>query len=478
MRIRTRIAFLFSVITASILLVFATTIYLIAAHNREVTFYQLLEKEAWTKANIFLNTQVSASHLQAIYKNNKALLNEVEVAIYNPAFTLLYHDDYAIDRVQETPEMLRQIRESQQLLFYEGDYQVVGISHTFQGKEYLITAAAYDEFGYLKLKALFQALLTGIILSLLVIFLAGQYFSTKVFAPISAFSNRAQSISASNLNLRLPVEDVSEKKDELTVMALTFNAMLDRLASSFEAQKNVVSTISHELRTPLAALSVELEMAQQQARDASKDQQIIENALSDTTKLKRLINSLLDLAQLNYDRSTFQFEEVRVDEVLIDAQQQLAQHFPAYRIQLAFAAAYDASEDTPASGDEAIETIVIGNAHLLEIAFLNLMENACKFSPGNPCKVWIAATESEIKIRFEDQGIGIPEAELSRIFDPFFRGENAFKAEGNGIGLHLTQKIVILHQGSLKVKSIQGAGTTVHIHIPRILPHIMPQPIF
>src|SRR5690606_26698951 len=104
MKTRTRLTILFTLITATILLAFAAIIYYTAKENREKEFYTLLKKEDITKANLFLNASVEKQPLQDIYHNNRKVLKEVEVAIYDTGFALLYHDAVDIDFVKETKQ--------------------------------------------------------------------------------------------------------------------------------------------------------------------------------------------------------------------------------------------------------------------------------------------------------------------------------------------------------------------------------------
>src|SRR5690554_2161584 len=108
-KIRTRLTILFTLITATILLVFAFVTYYSAKGNREKEFYVVLKKEAITTANLFFDAKVEAATLQDIYQSNRKVLNEVEVAIYKRDFHLLYHDAIDIDLVKETPEMIEEI---------------------------------------------------------------------------------------------------------------------------------------------------------------------------------------------------------------------------------------------------------------------------------------------------------------------------------------------------------------------------------
>jgi signal transduction histidine kinase len=455
MKIRTRLTILFTLITATILLAFASVIYISAKENREKEFYSLLKKEALTKANLFFNAKVAPQTLQDIYRNNRQILNEVEVAIYDIDFNLLYHDAVDIDFVKETSEMLNDIYQKGEIKFYQGAWQVVGIRYAFQNKNYIITAAAYDQYGYSKLNSLLKNIFIVFIVSILFIYVAGLYFSKKALDPIKEITNKAKIISATNLDLRLKSNG---SKDELAELTNTFNEMLNRLENSFDAQKNFVSNISHELRTPLAAIITELELSANKEKNAEEYKTAINNALNDAKKLARLSNSLLDLAKASYDRSEITFKPIRIDEILLDARQQVQKANPEYKIDIHF--------ENDFENDNQIS--VNGNEYLLKVAFANLMENGCKFSSEHQCIVSVLFNEEIIKLKFTDKGIGIPEDDLQNIFTPFYRGENKKFSEGTGIGLSLTQKIIQLHKGSISVQSIQAKGTTFTIELPHI----------
>jgi two-component system sensor histidine kinase ArlS len=218
-----------------------------------------------------------------------------------------------------------------------------------------------------------------------------------------------------------------------------------------------VSNISHELRTPLAAIIAELEVSDIRERTIGEHKQVNQLVLSEARKVSRLSNDLLDLAKASYDQSGITFKEIRLDEVLLDATQGVLKLNPGYRIELLFEKETEENEGISINGNE----------YLLKVAFANLIENACKFSGNNQCSVTISFDGKGPVLRFADTGIGIAPEDLSRIFTPFFRGENRKYADGNGIGLSLTAKIIHLHDGTISVDSTVNRGTTFTIRIPQ-----------
>jgi signal transduction histidine kinase len=452
MKIRLKLTLLFSGLFAILLLAFSLAIYFYNANQREEAYFKRLRQLAITKTNLLLGAHVQPSVLQLIYENSLNTLPQEEVAIYDTSFYLLYHDAMNIDRVKESRGMIDSIMTRKEIHFYVDDLQAIGFVYNFDKKMYVITAAAKDDEGLAKLKTLRIVLAVGFAMAILLTLLAGILFSRKALAPVAEMVGEVEAITASHLDLRI---DSGNGKDEIAELAQTFNRMLNRLESSFNAQKEFVSNISHELRTPLAVIIAELEVSAINARTTDEYREMNELVLLEARKLSRLSNDLLDLAKASYDHSGITFKELRLDEVLLDATQGVLRSNPGYRVELLFEKEMEDSEGIS----------IKGNEYLLKVAFSNLIENACKFSGNRVCSVAISFREKDPILRFSDMGIGISTHDLSRIFTPFYRGENKKYADGNGIGLSLTARIIQLHNGTISVDSVIDKGTTFTIHL-------------
>lgn len=455
MKIREKLSILFTLLAGTILMIFAVLIYYSASQNREIEFYNRLRNEAITKANLFFTAKVNTQTLQTIYKNNRETINEVEVAIYDTTFHLHYHDALEIDIVKETPQMIAKIQKQQILSFYQKEWQVVGVLFPFEQKKYIIFATAYDQYGYRKMQNLRDTILLIFFCSIVIIYITGRFFSAKVLSPVTEIVNKVRSISALNLDLRL---NHSVGKDELSELSNTFNQMLDRLENSFNAQQQFVSNISHELRTPLSSIISELDLSTHRERNVKEYQLVIQNTLKDAQKLARLSNSLLDFAKASYDPAEISFREIRLDEVLLDARQQVGRQNPSFQINILYETEFGDDNDVS----------VRGNEYLLKVAFANIFENGCKFSSNHSSAVTISVSNKKINLHFMDSGIGIEPEDLPNIFTPFFRGSNKQYADGHGIGLSLTKKIINLHHGAISVQSTPQKGSIFTLEIPHI----------
>ena len=447
MKIRLKLTLLFSALFATILLGFSLAIYFSNANGREEEYFKRLRQLAITKTNLLLDAKVQPAVLQLIYKNSLNSLPQEEVAVFDTGFNLLYHDAGDIDRVKETRGMIDSIVALKEIHFYVGDLQAIGFSYPYEGKTYVITAAAKDDDGLGRLAALRLALIVGFVIAILLTLLAGIFFAWNALRPVSGMVGKVGEITASHLDLRI---GEGNGKDEIAELAITFNRMLDRLENSFDAQAQFVSNISHELRTPLAAIIAELEISAIKERTTPEYREMIGLILQDARKLSRLSNDLLDLAKASYDQAQIAFKELRLDEVLLDARQGVLQANPRYRVPILF-------EREIREGDF---IAIKGNEYLLKVAFANLLENGCKFSADHQCSVTIHFFENKTILQFSDTGIGIAAEDLTKIFTPFFRGGNKKYADGHGIGLSLTEKIISLHQGSISVDSKVNEGTT------------------
>ncbi|PSL48245.1 signal transduction histidine kinase [Chitinophaga niastensis] len=455
MKIRNRLTLLFTGVIAALLVLFALVVYFSFSHDREEEYYKNLRQQAITKANLLLDAKVTPAVLQLIYKNASGSRSQEEVAIYDTAFHLLYHDAVEIDKVKETKAMIRDITDHKEIEFHQAGLQVVGFLYSHNGNDYIITAAAEDEYGLARLKNLTWTLFITFFAAVIVGLLAAQFFSHQALKPVSAMVDKVEVITATNLDLRL---DEGNGKDEIAELAVTFNLMLDRLEQSFDAQKHFVSNISHELRTPLTAMMAELEITASRERPAAEYRASMYHAIADAQQLVKLSNSLLDLAKASYDPAEITFKEIRLDEVLMDARRDILQAHPDYTIKVVF----EEDEDD----DDVVS--VTGNEYLLKVAFTNLLENGCKFSSPPEVTVTVTWFKAYTILRFTDEGIGVSRDDLPHIFTPFYRGANHRFVDGNGIGLSLSQKIIRLHKGNISVVSRPGSGTVFTVELPHV----------
>jgi signal transduction histidine kinase len=455
MKIRTKLTLRYSLVTALVFTLFVVFVYLFSEQNREKEFFRTLRAEGVTKLNLAVEGEIDATILQSIYRNNREFINEVEVAVYDMNFNLLYHDAVDIDIVKETPEMLTQARISGLLQFHEGRYQAVAFIYTIGNEDFFVTAAAFDGHGFARQRTLAILLIALWLIGILIIIPSGYFLARAALSPVAKIINEVEHISDFNPDVRLIV---NSKQDELSILAETFNEMLNRLEKSYDSQKMFVSNISHELRTPLAAIIADIELTLRYEHTPQEYTKIMENVLSDARRMERLSKGLLDLARTGYNTAKIAKDEVRLDEALLNARDTVTKNHKNFKVELIF------NEEI----DDEKQITVFGNEYLLKTAFINLIENNCKFSANKTSTISISACGDNSVIRFSDNGIGMTENEIEKIFTPFYRGENKEQVQGYGIGMALVNRILLLHNGKIEIQSSKGKGTTFVVTLPHV----------
>lgn len=253
---------------------------------------------------------------------------------------------------------------------------------------------------------------------------AGQMIAGRGLQPLRKMTARAEGITASNLHDRLQVENPD---DELGQMARVFNHVLERLEQAFQQMKRFTADAAHELRTPLASIRAMSEVALERSQSHDQYRDALASVLEETARLNETINGLLLLARVEasqpgQEQTSFLVrdlldEVLGVLEVLIDEKQ--------IRVLQ--------------EGEAARTWTICADRALLRIALMNVLHNAVKYSPpGGLLRINWGSAESRLRVAFEDEGPGIAEDELHRVFDRFYTSSAAATASNSGAGLGLS----------------------------------------
>lgn len=457
MNIRLKLTLQFALVSAGILLVFSLIIFYLSEYHRQQEFYFRLEARSKTIARLLITVEeIDKQLLDIIEKNTVRSLFKEQVEVYDAQDQLVYaQKKTGRNRSIFPQQMLSETRENATFKSYLGKNECVGLYYQDpRFGDFVVLVTAEDRYGWAQIRDLKRVLWQGFVMGCMLVILIGLVFSKRVLAPINKMNEEIGLITAGNLNRRVPIEN---PKDELGVLANNFNQMLTRLEAAFDVQRQFVSSASHELRTPLMALTSQIQLILSKTRSPEEYQSVLLSLNEDTQKLIALSNGLLILAQSSLEKQRQLFRPVRVDEIVLNAQNDLVKIHPHYR----FSIEYNQLPEEEASLN------VNGNEMLLRTAFINLMENGCKFSANHSVRVLISFSVQEVVLAFADDGIGIPLAEQEHIFRPFYRASNAqHQTQGNGIGLALSRRIIELHDGSLRVHSKPKQGSIFEVHLP------------
>ena len=336
-----------------------------------------------------------------------------------------------------------------------------------KGSPYLIVVAQSRAPNERELQALRRIFLFAVPLALLFAGLSGYFLARKALAPVAAMSERAQRITAENLNEPLPV---ANPRDELGQLATAFNKLLARLKTSFDQQRQFMADASHELRTPLSVIHTTTEITLEQASNSTTgsatgsaigNEQEYREALASiqrqTRRLMRLVEDMFTLARADAGRRPLHRGAFYLDELIAELAD--VARVLATRKEITIAVANLA--ETPWRGDE----------DLLRQMLLNLFDNAIRHTPtGGRVAVSLTQSDDAFEITIADNGAGISLEAQPRIFERFYRADEsrtrATDSGGAGLGLSIARWIAEAHDGRLELRHSDASGSIFVVTLP------------
>lgn len=293
-------------------------------------------------------------------------------------------------------------------------------------------------------------LLVQIILSVLVIGVLGWWVARSIARPVAAIGAATRRMTTGDLAARVGAP-WSGRDDELGRLAADFDRMGARIEALIAHERGVLQDVSHELRSPLARLHLLLDLARRAPPDAA--QAHFARAEAEITRLDRIIGEALALSRMEADLPGMALERIDL-AALVQAR------ISAFQVEAD-------SRDIRIAFEATGTPVVSGSQSLIERAVDNLLSNALKFSAeGGPVQVTVSPLAAAAGIAIRDHGPGVPEDDLPNLFRPFFRGANAARAEGHGLGLAIVERIVRAHGGSVAAANAEGGGLQVRIRLP------------
>ena len=296
----------------------------------------------------------------------------------------------------------------------------------------------------------YRAVLVAALLAIVIALFVGFVFSRNLVDPLQRVTDAALRVKEGDLTARTFLSG----DDEISQLGETFDAMVESMQKERIHERRLTTDVAHELRTPLMAIQATVEGMLDGVLPA--DSQHLATIDSETRRLSRLVSALLELTKLESGSIPFEFTRLNLTRLiggLVDSQQAL---FDATGISLQFAADPD--------------VVVVADSDKLRQATVNLISNAVRYTDeGGHVLVEVRQLDGgEACISVSDDGIGINDADLKRVFSRFWRADEARDREsgGLGIGLAVTSEIVSRHKGRVDVSSEPGVGTTFYLYIP------------
>ncbi|MGL4790372.1 MAG: ATP-binding protein [Anaerotignaceae bacterium] len=279
-------------------------------------------------------------------------------------------------------------------------------------------------------------------------------FSQMITDPLENMAKVIQKMADGHLGKRVPVSRSSN--NEIAQVGFAVNNMAEKLEQVDISRQEFVSNVSHELKTPLSSIKV-LSEAILLNTDAPKEMyaEFFRDINSEVDRMTEIINDLLTLVRLDQKEIPINFKEEKVNDLVVNIIKRLTPLAGHKNIYLDF--------------EEESEVVAQIDATKLTLAISNLIENAIKYTDEDgSVKVTLDCDHQNAFITVTDTGVGMAEEELSKIFDRFYRIDKTRDREtgGTGLGLSITHATVLMHDGSIRVSSKEGEGTTFVLRIP------------
>jgi len=453
---KNRIAFLYLMSTALLVLFVYVVIYLIV--NQSV--YSHIDTDISVEVkDLLTEIQVNNGNVMLVdaqewkeKEHNTLNVNPIYIQILNSKRepidkspnlkneNLAYHIGKDNDFYNTT--LLRQNVRQTQYPFVE--------NNRIQG--YLIVAMSLEDANYV-LSNLTQVLLVTFPLVLLILFIITRLIAGRSIRPITRITNTTREITKENLNVRV---ELPQNKDEIYLLSTTINNLLDRIENAIIREKQFTSDASHALRTPLAVVKGTLEVLIRQPRDTEEYKEKIKYCINEIDRLNNLVDQLLLLARFENQKIVAKTETITLNEIIMESLERLSSKIAGNAITIDFT--FDK------------HFYVHSDAYLVSMIITNLLSNALKYSNhGGNVKIVLSENEKIVTCRIIDRGIGIPEADHQKIFEQFYRShaQEYPSVKGSGLGLSLVKRLCELLHTQLVIESREQEGTTVTLLFPK-----------
>ena len=273
---------------------------------------------------------------------------------------------------------------------------------------------------------------------------------SKIFvSPMMKLGDAMRKVAGGDFSVRL---DCTSKIRDVREVYGSFNTMVKELGNTETLQTDFVSNVSHEFKTPINAIEGYASLLQDSQLTDEQNNAYIDKIIFNTRRLSDLVGNILLLSKVNNQTISLKASTFRLDEQV--RQSILALESKWEKKEIEFDIDLDEIEYT-------------GYENLLSHVWLNLIDNAVKFSPQNgQIRIRLKQLAGSVTFSIWDNGLPIPEADIGRIFNKFYQGDNSHASEGNGLGLALVRKIVAAAHGTINVTSSEDAGTEFVVALP------------
>jgi signal transduction histidine kinase len=270
-----------------------------------------------------------------------------------------------------------------------------------------------------------------------------------IVKPIKAVTEATKKVAQGNFDMRLEVKG----EDELAVLARNFNLMTQALSSNDYIHRDFVSNVSHEFKTPIASIKGFGKLLKDPDLSEIKRQEYVDIIVEESERLGQLSANVLKLSELENGVAGLKKEPFSLDEAIRRVVLLLQEQWEKKELELEV---------------DLSEMMMVGDQALIDQVVINLVTNAINYThQGGRIGLKLTESRSEIKLEIWDSGMGIDASDLTRIFDRFYKADQSRNTPGTGLGLTISQRIMLLHGGEISVSSELGKGSRFSVCFPK-----------
>ena len=276
------------------------------------------------------------------------------------------------------------------------------------------------------------------------------WVSKRFVTPIHQMSDAAEKIASGHFDVRIPVRG----SDELAQLANVLNQMTEKLHVIEQTRTRYISEVAHEFRTPLTTILGTIRAIMDRTIDEQDQQEFLQNAFTETKRISKLIDQLLELSKFEETKLEWHKERVSIEQIISQTVKQVEEWSGQKEISI----------------DLQLEPnlFVLGDIDRLKQVMINLLENAIKHnSSGTRISIMAKANAQQVEIGVVDNGRGIAAEHLPYIFDRFYQVDSSRSTEGSGLGLAIVKTIIDQHGGQIQVESSEK-GSIFSIKLSRM----------
>lgn len=272
--------------------------------------------------------------------------------------------------------------------------------------------------------------------------------------PLHRLADATQQVAGGDFSVYVPTIHTADRLDYLDVMILDFNKMVEELGSVETLKTDFISNVSHEMKTPIAVIKNYAELLQMKNASDGEKAEYARNIEEAAGHLSALISNILKLNKLENQRIDPEIESYDLCGQLEECILQYEELWDEKELELEV--------------DMEEKAVIQADPSLMELVWNNLLSNAIKFTEQGGKVTVRQATEAEyVEVSVSDTGCGMSKESIRHIFDKFYQGDTSHSKEGNGLGLALVKRILVLMNGDIQVVSQEGKGSTFTVKLPR-----------